>query len=360
MAFYLPQFHPIPENDRWWGPGFTEWHNVVRATPQFPGHEQPHLPADLGFYDLRLAETRIAQARLAAEYGVHAFCYYHYWFGGRRLLGRPLDEVLSSGEPDLPFMLCWANEDWRANWDGRSGEVLVGQEHSDADDRAHGELLAEIFCDPRYLRIDGRPLFLVYRAGLLPDPKATTDRWRRAARTAGLEEPLLARVESFHEDRGDPRPLGFDASVEFQPDWAHLPPALRGYGAHRVYDYLEVVEAMLRKPSVPWPRFPGVTPRWDNTARNPEGAVVLSGSSPARYQRWLAEVVERAGTRDDLAGQLVFVNAWNEWAEGAHLEPDRIHGRAYLEAHQAAMRAESPSTPVAQPVPPLWRRVARG
>src|SRR5579871_1642275 len=157
FAFYLPQFHPIPENDAWWGNGFTEWTNVARSKPLFRGHYQPQLPADLGFYDLRLSETRQAQADLAREHGIFGFCYYHYWFSGRRVLQRPFDEVLTSGQPDFPFCLCWANENWTRSWDGRSSEVLMEQRYSDEDDLAHIRALAPALRDPRYIRIDGKP-----------------------------------------------------------------------------------------------------------------------------------------------------------------------------------------------------------
>ncbi len=337
VAFYLPQFHPIPENDRSWGPGFTEWTNVCRAAPGFAGHEQPHLPADLGFYDLRVPETRSAQAELATAFGVDAFCYYHYWFEGRRPLGRPLDDVLHSGDPDFPFCLCWANEDWRANWDGRSGEVLLEQRYSEDDDLAHIRWLLEVFEDDRYLRVRGKPLMLVYRASALPDPARTIRLWREEARGGGVGELFLCRVESFVEDRGDPRPLGFDASVEFQPDWRvlrTLPASVQG--DHSVFDYGQAVGAMLAKGEPSWPAFSCVTPRWDNTPRNPKGADVLHGSTPDLYGAWVSTVGERAlakGTEDPL----VFVNAWNEWGEGAHLEPCQRWGRAYLAAHRDGM-----------------------
>jgi lipopolysaccharide biosynthesis protein len=347
LAFYLPQFHPIPENDRWWGRGFTEWRNVVQARPQFRGHYQPHLPADLGFYDLRLAETREAQAVLAREHGLFGFCYYHYWFTGRRLLGRPIDEVLASGKPDLPFCLCWANEDWTRAWDGRSGEILIGQRHSEEDDRDHLRWLARAFEDERYIRVDGRPLFLVYRALLLPDPVRTTAIWREEAERLGLGEPYLCRVESFSNERGDPAALGFDAAVEFQPDWTRLGRSLRqgsgwnmsrklglsndAYGSHRIYDYGSVVERMLEKPSPPYRRFPCVTPSWDSTPRRKADAVILRGSTPDLYSSWLRKVIDRtsAASGDE---RLVFVNAWNEWAEGNYLEPCQRWGRGYLEA----------------------------
>jgi hypothetical protein len=347
IAFYLPQFHPVPENDRWWGRGFTDWSNVVRGAPLFDGHEQPHLPADLGFYDLRLAESRQAQADLAAQHGIDAFCYYHYWFEGRRLLGRPLDEVLRTKDPELPFCLCWANEDWRANWDGRTGEVLVQQRYSESDDLDHIRWLLQVFRDERYLRVDGKPLMLVYRALDLPDPVRTTELWRREARREGVGELMLCRVNSFDDDHGDPRPLGFDAAVEFQPDWSVLwrLPARADTRPHSVVDYATVVKAMLAKPEPPWRRFPCVTPRWDNSPRKPDASYVLEGSTPELYGAWLSTLVEREMARG-ATDQLVFVNAWNEWGEGAHLEPCTSWGRAYLEAHRDAMRAPVAGLPV--------------
>ena len=198
IAFYLPQFHPIPENDAWWGKGFTEWRSVVRAQPKFKGHYQPHLPSDLGFYDLRVPETRIAQADLAREYGIHGFCYYYYWFNGRRLLERPLDEVLQSGQPDFPFCVCWANENWTRRWDGADHDVLIAQHYSPEGDARLIADLAPLFRDPRYIRIDGRPLFVVYRANLLPDARASVARFREQAKREGLPDPYLV----LRADRG--------------------------------------------------------------------------------------------------------------------------------------------------------------
>jgi glycosyltransferase involved in cell wall biosynthesis len=345
IAFYLPQFHPVAENDRWWGLGFTDWTDVTRATPRFEGHEQPHLPAELGFYDLRLPETRAAQAELARAHGIDAFCYFHYWFEGRRLLRRPIDEVLSSGQPDFPFCLCWANGDWRRNRDGRGGETLMAQGYSEADDRAHIAWLLPVFRDPRYVRVEGKPLFLVYRAADLPDAAATTERWRQAARRQGVGELFLCRVESFPEDRTDPRPLGFDAAAEFQPDWSVLGPLPQHGGVpHPIYDYGQAVRAMLDKEPVPWRRIPAVCPRWDNTPKNPTTPLVLHRSSPELYGTWVENVTqsERAQYGDEA---MLFVNAWNEWGQGAHLEPCQRWQRRYLEAHRDGTRAPSRPPP---------------
>jgi len=232
LAVHLPQFHPISENDEWWGAGFTEWRNVVRARPLARWHHQPHIPADLGFCDLRVAETRQAQADLARAHGIAGFLYYHYWFSGRRLLERPVDEILATGTPDFPFALTWANEHWARTWDGAADRVLMRQEYSDADDLAHIRHLLPVFADPRYLRVDGRPLFCVYHARSLPDSRRTTDRWRDEAARAGIGDLYLCRIE--HDGGGDPAALGFDAGIDFQPDFANLGRALRRSVPERV------------------------------------------------------------------------------------------------------------------------------
>src|SRR6516164_576759 len=219
VAFHLPQFHPIAENDEWWEKGFTEWTNVVKAKPRFSGHYQPHLPADLGFYDLRLPEARAAQAELAASYGIYGFCYYHYWFHGRQVLERPVNEIWQSGEPEFPFCLCWANENWTRRWDGRSNEILLEQRYSRPDDLAHIRSLIPLFEDRRYIRVMGQPLFLVYRTSQLPEPERTAYLWRREAERAGLKGLFLVRVENDAPWVCDPRSVGFDCALEFQPNW---------------------------------------------------------------------------------------------------------------------------------------------
>lgn len=350
VAFYLPQFHPIPENDRWWGPGFTEWANVARGRPLFRGHEQPKLPGELGFYDLRLPETRQSQADLAQSHGVDAFCYYHFWFNGRRLLKEPLDRMLACGRPDMPFLLCWANENWTRVWDGGDRDILIAQHYSDADDVEHARFLASVLDDHRYVRLDRRPVLLVYRAGLLPDPIRTTETWRREITRLGVSEPYLCSVESFPDEVRDPSCRGFDASVEFAPQFQHLPrwrrtnmvlrTTVRRHLApsrlgHHIVSYDGLARRMRAKPLPPYPYFRTVTPGWDNTARRRVGGLVLKRNSPQAYEAWLREVTAEAR---QTGRPFVFVNAWNEWAEGAYLEPDRHHGRAFLEAHARAVR----------------------
>lgn len=343
IAFYLPQFHPIPENDAWWGKGFTEWRNVVRAQPNFVGHYQPHIPADLGFYDLRVADTRIEQAALAREYGVHGFCYYYYWFGGRRLLARPLDEMLSSRQPDFPFCICWANENWTRRWDGGNADVLIGQTYSAENDRRLIEGLATCFADPRYIRIRGQPLLLVYRAAALPRPAETTRSFRDAARAIGIGELFLAMVE--HPGSGTPDEMGFDAAVEFPPHGLlaqQLTDSVQRTNPKfvgDVWDYISAARNAIARSLPPYRLFRGVMPGWDNTPRLQNQGQIWVNSHPDNYSRWLTEIIMQTRQQSAEGERLVFINAWNEWAEGCHLEPDLMFGRSYLEATSRAVAA---------------------
>lgn len=345
IAFYLPQFHPIPENDLWWGKGFTEWTNVSRGTPFFPGHYQPHLPADLGYYDLRLPEVRAQQAALARKYGIFGFCYYYYWFNGRRLLERPLDEMLKSGEPDFPFCICWANENWTRRWDGAEQEVLMKQEHSQQSDQAFIHDVIPLLKDRRYITVNGAPLLLVYRPAILPDSKATTEIWREACRKAGLPNVHLCAVQSFGLD--DPRPLGFDSAVEFPPhgivarEINREVPDLHPDFAGSIYDYREVVQYAINRPKKDYRQFRGVMTSWDNTARRRLRGNIFQNATPREYEIWLRAMVAQTEATHAPGERFVFINAWNEWAEGAHLEPDQRNGYAYLEATSRALAQRS-------------------
>jgi lipopolysaccharide biosynthesis protein len=347
IAFYLPQFHPIAENDRWWGKGFTEWTNVTRAVPQFLGHYQPRLPDALGFYDLRVKDVQREQIRLAKKYGVYGFCYHYYWFQGRRLLERPLQQLLQDASLDFPFCICWANENWTRRWDGQDQEILIQQEYSPEDDLAFIADIAPAFKDSRYITIEGRPVLIVYRPQLFPEPGATADRWRRYARDQGLPEPYLINVHSFPE-AVDPRAIGFDAALEFPPhQYPHrevtnevrlLNEGFRG----RIVDYRACVdEAEAREcQAFPYRVFPGLMVGWDNSARRPDGGTVFVNANPNEYARWLATACRRSASLGQAAHRLVFLNAWNEWAEGAYLEPDRRYGFAYLEATKQTLSSE--------------------
>jgi lipopolysaccharide biosynthesis protein len=341
IAFYLPQFHPIPENDRWWGKGFTEWINVVRATPRFLDHYQPHLPADLGFYDLRLPDAREAQAQLACAYGIHGFCYYYYWFNGHRLLERPLDEVLALRRPRFPYCVCWANENWTRRWDGYNEDVLIAQRYSPQDDLAFIESLMPHFEDERYIRVGDRPLLLVFRVGQLPEPGRTADIWRRAARARGIAEPYLVQVESAQE-LIDPRSIGFDASTQFAGLRVFPRAVLRitsntsSFSGH-LLDYDAYAEDCLERDEPDYKLFKCVMPSWDNTPRRGDRAAIFVNSSPEKYEAWLRAALDYTRKRFRGPERLLFVNAWNEWAEGTHLEPDTLWGHRWLEALRSAV-----------------------
>lgn len=348
VAFYLPQFHPIPENDEWWGPGFTEWTNAAKARPLFRGHRQPHLPADLGFYDLRLAESRAAQSELALAYGVEAFCYWHYWFGaGSRILERPFQEVMALGEPGISFCLGWANQTWTGIWHGAPGRVLKQQSYLGAeDDQAHFDTIVDALRDDRYLTVDGRPVFYVFRPEELPDPAAFVDRWQAMARTAGLPglylvaevSDLLGVGARYTRTVAD----GFDAGV-----YVRLPArqtrldvlrmrARRKLGGPEVYPYstaAELWDAVRADAHLQ----PSVYPNWDNTPRSGKRGLALTGSSPDAFARNVEHAVGTLAGRPEQE-RLLWIKSWNEWAEGNYLEPDLEYGRAWLETLNGGLR----------------------
>jgi lipopolysaccharide biosynthesis protein len=328
LAFYLPQFYPIPENDRWWGKGFTEWTNVARARPLFNDHYQPHIPANLGFYDARVPELRLAQAELAKKYSIEGFCYWHYWFHGKRLLDRPFAEVLAWDEPDFPFCLSWANETWSRRWHGTGAEneVLQIQTYSPEDDLIHARWLVKAFADPRYIRIQRRPLFLIYRPRDLPEPNRTADTFRNECRRHGIPEPYLVGLNS-HADL-DFRDLGLDATLNFEPQFGALSGPTRP--GLKIYDYSEARQCMLSRKK-PFPVHPCIFVGWDNTPRRGTNGIVFVKASPEYFGAGLADMI-RSVIDKPFDERLVFINAWNEWAEGNHLEPDLKYGVSYLEA----------------------------
>jgi len=352
IAFYLPQYHPIPENDAWWGKGFTEWTNVAKAKPLFSGHCQPHLPADLGFYDLRVPETRIAQAEMARSYGIEGFCYWHYWFGnGRRLLERPVDEVLKSGEPNFPFCLAWANASWTGIWYGEPNRILIEQAYPGMNDyERHFYTVLDAFRDSRYIHIDGKPVFMVFRAGELPDPGLFTDYWRELAIKAGLKGIYFIALQTQF---WDPRLNGFDAAapITLQPAFdAVFNPAdgvlgrmvrrITGKDLNfllqkirnrpKVYPYAKAVQNALVSLSNEYMEFPIVMPNWDNTPRSGRDGIVFNGSTPELFRKHLRDAINLVSERD-YDKRVIIVKSWNEWAEGNYLEPDRQFGHGYLE-----------------------------
>jgi hypothetical protein len=341
IAYYLPQFHRIPENDRWWGKGFTEWTNVRRAVPQFEGHAQPQVPAELGYYDLTDPAVMQQQAELARAHGIHGFCYYWYWFAdGKRLLEKPLERLLAGGTPDFPFCLCWANENWSRRWDGGEHEVLMAQDHQLDNNLACLAAMAPYFRDSRYVRVDGKPLLLIYRAELIPDLAAQVLLWRQRLRDEGVGEVYLVCVQSF--DEKNPVALGFDAACEFPPHQIKALPINGSVpGAEnfegRLFDYRHVVLNKLGEARKPWRQLHGVMSGWDNTPRRKSKGTAFLHGSPQWYGHWLQQAIERTERDHPPEERLVFINAWNEWAEGAYLEPDQHQGRALLEATRDAL-----------------------
>lgn len=366
VAMYLPQFHPVKRNNEWWGEGFTEWRNVVKAKPRFSGHNQPQLPADLGYYDLRLAETRNKQAEMAKEYGIHGFCYYHYWFNGELLLEQPVEDMLTSGSPDFPFCLCWANENWTRAWDGMDREVLIKQDYTDEDLASHMQYLAPYFTDPRHICVNGKPVFLIYRVDNIPQAKNYIESIRKYAADYGVPELHLVAVKNGFVELADEEILshGFDAIMDFQPNRNDFPKehksssqmlvdtarkllpasvyqALKGsVSAVNRIDYKQLVE---EKTAQDWPqnyvKYPAVFPSWDNTARR-KTPTVIQNNDPEDYRKWLEYAVKSTGSYED-DQQFVFINAWNEWAEGCHLEPDEIMGKTFLEITRSVINSKA-------------------
>lgn len=352
IALYLPQFHPIKENNEWWGEGFTEWINVTKSKPKFSTHYQPHIPADLGFYDLRLNDTMIAQAELAKSYGVYGFCYYHYWFNGKLLLEKPIEQMLKTGKPDMPFCLCWANENWTRTWDGLEKSVLIEQRYSLADDYAHIKYLLQFFNDDRYIKIDGKPVYIMYRSELHPDINEAVKIWRNEAQKAGFEDLYLIRVENFRRDL-DPKTHSFDAAMEFAPDFSiRLKKYAKNNPFHyilnktlhnlninksallhnKIFDYNELADKMMDKKPKNYKYFRSVVPSWDNSARRDKDAIIFVNSNPEKFRQWVSMTSHYTNENFDGEERIMFINAWNEWAEGCHLEPDQKFGHLYLKA----------------------------
>ncbi len=342
ICFYLPQFHPIPENNEWWGDGFTEWTNVRPAKPQFEGHYQPHVPGELGYYNLLDPGVQKRQVELAKLYGIGGFCFYFYWFHGHRLLEDPILRYLADSSLDLPFCLCWANENWSRRWDGCNEDILIAQDHSPQDDMAFIEYISIYLKDPRYIRVGGKPLLLLYRPSLLPNICETVVRWRTWCRENGIGEIYLAYTQSF--EKNDPRGFGFDAAVEFPPANASSREVIRDEVPFnedfigKTYDIRSLSERSSNYTKPDYKLFRSVCPSWDNTARKKNRGIIFCNGSPSVYSNWLKNAMqETISAFAEPDERLIFINAWNEWAEGAHLEPDAKYGYAFLQATRDAL-----------------------
>lgn len=334
VAFYLPQFHPIPENDKWWGKGFTEWTNVSAAQPEFIGHEQPKLPADLGYYDLRYPDSIYKQIKLAKDHGIYGFCFYYYWFSGKKLLDTPTKTYLSHPEWDFNFMICWANENWTRRWDGKDEDVLIKQEHSVDDPIKFIKDVEYILTDPRYIKVDGKPVLLVYRAHDLVNPSQYAKEWREYFIKNYQTDLHLVAVKGFKNI--NPHRYGFDKALDFVPlNFATIfktpLPTVQIYDklldirfSGLAYDYRKIVLSLKSRKNINRNSYTTVMPSWDNDARKKGGGTAFFNSNPDIYGEWLNNTIK------DRRNELIFINAWNEWAEGAYLEPDMLYGHAFL------------------------------
>ena len=358
IAFYLPQFHPIPENDAWWGKGFTEWHNTAKAKPLFPNHQVPNIPADLGFYDLRVSESREAQAEIAQQYGIEGFCYWHYWFGGgKRLLERPFNEVLRTGKPHFPFCLSWANHTWSGIWHGSPDRILIEQVYPGQNDFiAHFYSIINAFQDPRYLKIDGRNVFCIYRPTDLEEPKLFMDTWRELAVRENVPDfyfiaitdyPWKIPKDGYDACTTNP-PVGMlpyqgisSINDKIEEDiYKSMTRKSKPLNLPQIYSYETFVRNAFPKVTKNAAFYPCVVPNWDNTPRSGAGGFVLHGTTPELYAKHLREAVEFVANRDP-DQRVVFIKSWNEWAETNYLEPDLKWGRAYLEHTLRTIRMHS-------------------
>ena len=343
MAYYLPQFYPFAENDEWWGKGFTEWTNVRRGQPRFLGHQQPHIPLQQNYYDLRNFEVMQLQAELARKAGLHAWCFYYYRFGEKRLLDIPVNNFLAAPEVDIHFSLMWANENWTRTWDGKDNNVLMSQEYLIEHDTHLIDDLAMHFQDKRYLRLNGKPVFYIYRPALIPDAKRRIEQWRELLYQRHDLEVTLHMAQIYGDK--DPRPYGLDGAIEFPPhkisrnsdiitkDLPHLDPEFSG----EFVDYQQLVRHCLGEPKRDYPLVKSAMPSWDNEARRPNRGLGFAHSSPERYQAWLEGIIDFAQQNPVMGERIIGINAWNEWAEGAHLEADAYYGYAYLNATARAL-----------------------
>ena len=361
IAFYLPQFHAIPENDAWWGEGFTEWVNVKAAKPQFKGHNQPEKPLNGDYYNLLNPEVQVKQAKQAAEYGIGGFCYYHYWFEGKLLLEKPMENMLRNPDVDIPFCVCWANETWARTWDGQETHVLMKQNYNEDETawKAHFDYLLPFFKDSRYICHEGKPMMLIYKPHLITNCAQMLAYWNKLAVEAGFAGMYFG-YQHFSAFDADCESLGFDFGVEFEPFYTvreikkeiaaagklsyalHNPGWLLGKLKQKllhtpiIYDYEEVWKRIVNRKPEKRTVMPGAFTAWDNTPRRGNNANVFHPATPAVFKKYFAERVRKA--RSEYKAPYIFINAWNEWAEGAHLEPDEINGMGYLEAVKAVLK----------------------
>lgn len=364
IAFYLPQFHTIPENDEWWGKGFTEWVNVKKAEPLFDGHYQPRVPLDGNYYDLTDNEVKRWQIGLAKKYGVYGFCFYHYWFDGHMLLQKPVDQYLADKSLDLPFCICWANEHWTNAWTSKSNKILIAQRYGGPEEwREHFDYLLPFFKDDRYIKNNGRPLMVLYRPDLIDCLNDMLDCWDSLARENGFDGVDFAYQQIHFDLQKNKDDSRFAYDIEYQPAYANhdlngsrhkllkklKSAAVKALGNVGVdleqvrpqklilQDYDLTWKAVLRRRPMSDKSVPGAFVDWDNTARRGDRGSVFVGASPEKFEKYMTEQIAR--TRDVYHKDMLFLFAWNEWAECGYMEPDERYGYAYLEALKRALEA---------------------
>jgi hypothetical protein len=354
IAFYLPQYHPVKENNEWFGEGFTEWTNVAKAKPLFKGHDQPRIPRDLGFYDLRLPEVRAKQAELAKEAGIDAFCYYHYWFGDNRvLLEKPLQEVVRLGEPDFPFCLCWANHSWyNKNWNPDTKRIdqkmIMEQKYSgDEDIVAHFNFLLPAFKDRRYLKVNDKLLFSIYAINDIPDFPHFKDLWNKLAYENGLPgfyflsyTSKLAELNMQNFKATEGTILSLVTNIEFKQDYSKKNIVLDFLRAkvseltkrpQLVFEYSEAMDYLLDKACFQDNIIPVIVPNWDYTPRRGAGGLILKNSCPELFKEHAKQALYMVQNKP-IEKQMVFLKSWNEWGEGNYMEPDLTYGKGYISA----------------------------
>ena len=361
IAFYLPQFHPIAENNQWWGEGFTEWVNVKNSKPQFKGHVQPEVPYNNDYYSLLDAKTQVNQAKLAKEYGLGGFCYYHYWFEGKLLLEKPMENMLHNKQVDIPFCVCWANETWARTWDGKEQDILIKQNYNEDENgwKQHFDYLLPFFKDERYIKHNGKPMLLIYKPQLILNCKEMIAYWRKLALEAGFKGLYIGYQHHLAFD-SDMDKLGFDFGVEFEPFYTvrELKADIAGFSRKikyafthpkwvvrklrqklfnkpAIYDYDEIWGRIVKRQPTKNNVIPGAFTAWDNTPRRGNSSNVFYEATPDKFERYYSNQVKHA--KEVYNSEYLFINAWNEWAEGAHLEPDAHNGFGYLEAFKKSM-----------------------
>lgn len=359
IAFYLPQFHSFPENDKWWGKGFTEWVNVKKSKPQFKGHIQPEVPLDHNYYNLMDPSVQVRQAEMAEKYGIYGFCYYHYWFDGKMLMQKPMENMLNNPDIHLPFCVCWANETWSRRWNGQEKDILMAQNYNEGKEgwKKHFDYLLPFFKDERYIKHGNKPMMIIYRPHFIKKLRAMLSYWNSLARENGFDGMYFG-FQHYDEYQYDVMDKGFDFGIEFEPFFTVFEKythnqytyALKhpGFLMHKLrekilklpscYDYDEIWKSILKRKPLPG-RVPGAFTGWDNTPRRGNKAAVFVHSSPKKFAYYFKKQVDHA--INDYKSEYLFIDAWNEWAEGAHLEPDEYNGYGYLKAVRRALKDDT-------------------